>query len=209
MTRTCKRCSATKPIEEFHRARKCVHGRRPICKACSADDARVRYTSSKNDVRARMRARYAADPEKFRARTRYAYATNPEYRRGMLDRANAQRHSRYARMRTNPVARLANRIRTRLRRSMRVRGITKMSPTFVLLGYAPSELCDHLTAFVGRACPLCRDTILTLDNAEIDHVVPLCHARTEADVLRLNALRNLRMLCRPCNQHRPRRRLEV
>lgn len=79
--KTCSKCKATKPLEDFYR-HTTADGRRSECKHCSS--------------KAR-RARYLADPEKARAATRAWNAANPERKRASSkswDDANRERKRR-------------------------------------------------------------------------------------------------------------------
>jgi len=51
------------------------------------------------------------------------------------------------------------------------------------------------------------DVITLLDsyspkNYEIDHIIPISLAKTENDVIRLNQLNNLRLICKNCNRNK-------
>ena len=65
----------------------------------------------------------------------------------------------------------------------------KRSATFQLLGYTPADLVKHIEKnFIDG---------MSWDNRKqwhIDHIKPISSAKTEADVIRLNQLSNLRPL---------------
>lgn len=68
-------------------------------------------------------------------------------------------------------------------------GAIKRSATFDLLGYTPSDLVNHLEATFTEG--------MTWENRKdwhIDHIRPISLAKSEADVIALNQLSNLRPL---------------
>ena len=69
-----------------------------------------------------------------------------------------------------------------------------------LVGLTPEDVAHRLLPFLGGPCPECRVVVLTLRSAEIDHIVPLASAQTNDEVLQLNRLDNLRLICRRCNR---------
>ena len=73
------------------------------------------------------------------------------------------------------------------RLALRRVGLIKRSSTFDMLGYTPQDLADHLERQFVKG--------MTWDNRHkwhIDHIVPISTAETEADVIALNQLSNLR-----------------
>ena len=73
------------------------------------------------------------------------------------------------------------------RLALRRVGLIKRSSTFTMLGYTPQDLADHLERQFVKG--------MTWDNRHkwhIDHIVPISTAETEADVIALNQLSNLR-----------------
>lgn len=68
-------------------------------------------------------------------------------------------------------------------------GATKRGSTFELLGYTPNELKEHIEKQFLPG--------MTWENRgdwQIDHIIPISTAETEADVIALNQLANLRPL---------------
>lgn len=101
--------------------------------------------------------------------------------------------------RTTPVGQLCERLRNAMKKAYRKGGVSKVGKTFSLLGYTPQELYAHLAAYLGRPCQCC-GAILTEDTLlHLDHIVPAGSARTEEEIIRLNQLENLRLICGSCN----------
>lgn len=67
-TRTCIRCSAVKPLEDFLRCRTSAGGRRRCCKECYARAGRERRAADPAAARAKDRAWLAANREVIAAR---------------------------------------------------------------------------------------------------------------------------------------------
>jgi 5-methylcytosine-specific restriction endonuclease McrA len=88
----------------------------------------------------------------------------------------------------------------RIRSSLRKHLLRKTDHTFVLLGYTSAALREHLSKWLGRPCEICSQVVLTIENCHIEHIKPLALARCDADVVQLNQLANLRLLCKECNK---------
>lgn len=160
-------------------------------------------------VRARRRELYATNRDEVNVARRLRYlipacrdASLASKRRWQLrhpDRVRAYAQT----ARSKPLNRLANRLRQRTYFALQSRGRTKFGAgTLWLLDHTSREIYNHLAAQLGADCPSCGLVRLALENSEIDHFVPLCTARTEADVIRLSRPENLRMVCRPCNRRK-------
>lgn len=93
----------------------------------------------------------------------------------------------------------ARRLRFSLRQALLKLGTRKSHPTFELLSYSPSALRAHLAYYLGRPCVYCGRGTITLQNAHIDHVIPLNTARTIDEMFSLFRLRNLRLIHSHCN----------
>jgi hypothetical protein len=50
MAKTCSKCGKEKGIEEYHRNAQSPKGRRPNCKSCAAEAAKVRYKKTKGYI---------------------------------------------------------------------------------------------------------------------------------------------------------------
>lgn len=97
----------------------------------------------------------------------------------------------------------AGRLLGRLRDDLKPYCRTKETGLFETLGYSRYDLSNHLSKFVGVACVekrKCDGVVLTLENSHIDHVMPVIWAESLEDVIRFNQLKNLRLICAPCNR---------
>lgn len=95
--------------------------------------------------------------------------------------------NRGKRNRSDPVKRLTSNMRCLLNHHLRKRGFTKRSRTAHVLGCSWEEFAAHIERQFLPG--------MTWENRhlwQIDHIVPMSTAKTEADVLSLNHVSNLR-----------------
>lgn len=203
--KTCTKCGDAKDTSAFSRHASTRDGFRPDCKTCCRAYHNSLYRRQRTGRLAKARAEYADDPDKFRSRNHVRYAEDESYRDSVKARASLRHDSAYAIRRGKPIKVLEDRIRTRLRKVLNERGLNKRRKTFELLGYMPQELWAHLEPYLGKHCECGCGTIVELDSCHIDHIIPLLNARTEEELIELNALTNLRLICASCNLHREKR----
>jgi 5-methylcytosine-specific restriction endonuclease McrA len=73
---------------------------------------------------------------------------------------------------------------------------------FASVGYTKNDLLEHLLGYLWLPCEEkvgCDGDVLTLENFHIDHTVALRRCESIKDVIRLNQLDNLRLICKKCN----------
>lgn len=106
-------------------------------------------------------------------------------------------------VRNNPDAILKARIRRAIRKALNRIAITQKQKvprgTFCMLGFSAETLCLHLAFWLGKDCEECKETKITLATAHIDHKIPMAKAVTINEVINLNQLSNLRLICDRCN----------
>ncbi len=108
-------------------------------------------------------------------------------------------HRSWIAIKSDTLKLFSSRIRTSLRKAFRKNKITKEGTTFGLLGFSGNELNNHLKILLNTACCLCKVVILTLENSNIDHIIPIASASSKEEILKLNQLSNLRLICAGCN----------
>lgn len=82
---------------------------------------------------------------------------------------------------------------------MRTNGYSK-SKKFM---YDSQQLYQHLEDIrlsQKNQCPMCKISYDVI-NRDIDHIIPICTAKTIEDINRLFQLSNLTLLCWKCNRH--------
>ena len=71
-----------------------------------------------------------------------------------------------------------------------------------MLGYSKEEAYAHLSQFLDKPClerSNCNGIVLTIENSHVDHIVPQYIANTLEEIVKINQLGNLRLICSPCN----------
>lgn len=106
----------------------------------------------------------------------------------------------------DPLFKLKNNIRSRIRESIKEYGYTKKSRTHVILGCSFEEFKAHLESqfedwmsWDNYGNP--KDGILEPNKSwDMDHIIPLSSAETEDDIIKLNHFNNLQPLCSYINR---------
>lgn len=124
--------------------------------------------------------------------TRQWRLDNPQKARQYVRRYMAKRKN-------NPLFNFADRLRRLVRKSWARQVTTKRGKTFDLLGYTPQALLDHLSMFLNKLCCSCGNITITIANSHIDHIIPVKTIKTKEDVVTINSLDNLRLICAKCN----------
>ena len=131
--------------------------------------------------------------------SRSKYCTRECYEKGRRLLAKKNRaelrgyHHRYWRKRskTDNLYKLTKNIRSLITVSINKAGYIKGSKTETIIGCKYSELLEHLTkTFENRY----KRQITKEDKVHIDHIKPLCTAKTEEELLKLNHFSNLQWL---------------
>jgi hypothetical protein len=66
LNRDCTKCGINKPLTEFHRAARGLHGRQAFCKECASEMARIRYEEKSAVINAKTLAKYHQRQEPIR-----------------------------------------------------------------------------------------------------------------------------------------------
>lgn len=146
-----------------------------------------------------MAAARAKNPETSRRYRIARYANDSTYRAKVAAYAKQYLRKKHAVRKAKPICAFADRIRRRLRHVLKKGGVSKPAPTFSLLGYQPAALHTHLSRYLNNPCEVCHKIVLTVATSHIDHIQPIAVAKSLEDVVRLNALTNLRLICARCN----------
>jgi hypothetical protein len=132
------------------------------------------------------------------ARTQRAKALPPEVKRQSILR---NRQNQRAKRKSDPIKAMQARMSRLFRLALGQVNALKSSRTFDALGYTPADLVAHLERQFVRG--------MGWHNAhlwQIDHIVPASTARSEADVIALNQLTNLRPMWADANNRKNNRR---
>lgn len=128
-----------------------------------------------------------------------------EYKKKNKEKIQEQNKIYYKeRLKNDPLFRLTTYLRSMIGVSFKNKGIKKNSKTSIILGCSFDNFRQYIEAQF--------EPWMTWDNRglfngtlnygwDIDHIEPLCNAKTEADLIRLNHYTNLRPLCGYYNRH--------
>jgi len=101
---------------------------------------------------------------------------------------------------TDPIFRLRRNISKGLWAALQNIGSNKNEQsTMSLLGFTKEELGQKLLPYLYRPCDRCKNVELTNENSHMDHILPLSLAQTKEEIIYLNQLHNLRLICKTCN----------
>lgn len=214
---TCYTCKKKKVKKEFYKRKDSKTGYRGNCKECQKESARKYALENKDSVRERKRnyhiknrdsileyaSRYRAEnADRIREYNRIWREQNAELHREISrnyyhnnkDKVRAYKRN-YAREKYNndPLYRLKHNIRRLILQSFDRNGYTKSSKTYSILGCSFNELLDHLNDNPYGF-------IVSDNNIDIDHIVPLGNATTKQELKKLNHYTNLQLLPSHYNQ---------
>lgn len=210
----CKCCFYRTKNREYSEYRKQYYGLRLATDEAYREcirTAKKRYRCTRKGrlTEARYKAMRRVGPghEKDKKRQKQYYYENRQKRianakrwcRKHPERAREHARATYRKRKQNPIYNLGDRVRAALKYALKHRGLTKQGSSFELLGYTPVELHEHLVKYLGQPCVCCNIAVVSMESCHLDHKIPICTASSTEDVLQLNRLSNLRLICPKCN----------
>jgi hypothetical protein len=141
-----------------------------------------KYTLENTDIRKNYKSKYR-DENKERISS-----YNKEY----LSRSETKervRNVRKTRMEMDPIYSLKERIRSRIKSSLYLHGYKKNSSTEKILGCSFLEFKEYIFSKFTDGM-----SWENRDKWHIDHIIPISHAKTEDEVIKLNHFSNLQPL---------------
>lgn len=175
----CNKCQQIRPRSDFGKAKKMSSGLKGTCNPCLRGPSAEYRDRNREYLRAQAKE-YAVG---YRAKNLEAC------------RARAVRYKTNKR-KSDPMFRLKDALRKQAYRAFKTTGIKKGITTEALLGCSLLAAQQHLI----QTC-LDRYGFWLEDEAyEVDHIIPLCTAKTEEDVLRLGRIENLQLLTKRDNR---------
>ena len=187
LSHACKKCVCTKK-EDYRKSNP---------KKIAAQSKVYRETNTEK-VAASKKAYYEANAEKITAMARVWYTTHREAnvekiaaRNKAYYEANAEKiiAKKLARLKTDPIFKLSDLVRSRVRQALKSKNFKKNKRTFDLVGCTVEQLAFHLE---NQFKPL-----MTWENHgkwHIDHIVPLASADTSDELYALCHYTNLQPL---------------
>ena len=193
----CNKCNTTKPLDDFYLDRSSPDGKTSHCKACKIEYARRYRENNLEACRKREREYSAKHSDDRKRKVEEFYKKNPEKKREYQIRHLSKPEVKEARKkwardyskrkrRECEIYRLRLICRSRLHIALARMGERKTSKTFKTIGCSPNFLARYLESQFEPG--------MTWENHgewHIDHIVPLCNAKTKEDVLKLSHYTNL------------------
>jgi hypothetical protein len=174
-TKVCSKCGVVQNVSEYRKDITKKDGLRPDCKLCIKSYEMSRRINNPTLMKEKLKNFHKDNPEKRK-----------EYRRNYKSRKHQQRKER---RKCDPIFNLTNRMRCRLWKYLTFFEVTKKNKTFDIVGCTPEFLKEHLeNQFTGG---------MSWENREkwhIDHIIPLCLAKTEEELYKLCHYNNLQPL---------------
>jgi Skp family chaperone for outer membrane proteins len=192
----CNKCNTEKPLSEFHKRRARACGVVSTCKECKSKSEKIRYLSKRSEILNKKRSYNDANREKINTRQREYNEKNKtlrkKYAEANREEINRKRRERLA---NDPLFNLQDRLRRRTNYAFQIMGYTKTGKTEVLLGAPWDVVKTHIERQFKKG--------MSWENRgewEIDHITPLCSAKTKEDVITLSNYINLQPLWKSENR---------
>lgn len=183
----CSRCRKIRPTRDFSKSNR---GLNSWCRSCMADYYRERVRRDP-DYKAR-RQRDAAD---YYRRNRQRYI-----RRAIAWQRDhpVEVKTRCWRRHQDPLYRMDKNLLRAMRKAIRLQGEYDGGRNFEILGFTPTRLYRQVLGFMNKPCCVCGERIVTLATGALSRKRGWYTVKTAADVVAINSLDNVRLVCRSC-----------
>jgi len=210
--KVCKKCLIEKSLDEFYNEKRNLDGLMGSCKDCYNFNQKKWSKSNPHKVMERHRTYYENNKEKVSSyfekyrnenheniliRAREYRKNNREkiienlrlWKKNNPDKVVKSRKQQGKRNEIDVIFNLKNRMRCRLFHFLNKNNITKKSKTFEIVGCSPEFLKEYLEKQF-------KDGMSWDDRNKwhIDHIIPLCSAKTEEEIYQLSHYTNLQPL---------------
>lgn len=203
-SKVCIKCGKEKEYKYFYKASTTKDRFDVYCKICRKSKSKSffqdnegymnNYVSENYDVLSEYYSKRYYDNRETILPQRKEYAKN---NRHIINKNNRKRYH------TDILYKLKDLIKSSINKSIKSKGYTKRSKTYIILGCTFEELFIYLESKF--------ESWMTWDNHglyngnfnfgwDIDHIIPISSAKTEEDVIRLNHYTNLQPLCSHINR---------
>ena len=198
-SKVCNKCKIDKPFSDYHKGKANKDGLSYKCKSCTKEYDIA--NSEKNNLRAKEWVEN--NKERSKQNRRLYYKENidkikkyqKEYYKENIDKIKP-RNLKYinCRIKKDPIYKLKQITRNIIWYAFKNKGYSKTTRTYKILGCDFYTLLNHLNnnkyGFVYGA-----------GEYDVDHILPLAIAKTEADIFDLNYYKNLQLLPSEFNRH--------
>lgn len=187
----CSKCGVNSFLCEFVKNKTSKGGYSSICKVCRKEQQQ-KWVNQNPDY---QKEYHQNNKESHRVRSKKHYDKNRDIilskRVWGDDNNDYQRRYRSERNTTDPIYKLINTMRSRLRKYIKLTKITKINTTSKYIGCSPSQLREHIENQFTDG--------MSWDNHglfgwHVDHIIPLSSIKNEEDIIKLCHYTNLQPL---------------
>lgn len=189
----CKKCYTNQWYKKYPLYNKLYYKKNRVKRVAQG---KLYYRKNIDKIQARNKKNRKHLSEQHKLYIRKRVKNDPVF---VHNRRVARRAYEKKRKETDPVFSFRRRIKSLLYLSFRRNKYKKEMGTLLYLGYSKEELYEKLSSYISKSCVCCRSKKITLKNSHIDHIIPICSARSKKDIVKLNQLTNLRLICKECN----------
>ena len=199
--KTCNKCNISKSVDEFYKR---DNGYRNECKDCLIKKSKEWASINKDKRKSIMQKYYLLNSNDIREKTKKYQSKNRDKDRVRRSKYRKIRQNNYINRISNDVLfKLSESIRASIKTSIRKRGYTKRSKTYIILGCSYEEFRIYIESKFEKW--------MNWDNYgkyngelnygwDFDHIMPISSAKTESDVINLNHVSNFQPLCSKVNR---------
>ena len=177
--KTCNRCNLEKQPFEFNKNSSAKDGLRHYCRECQKQMSLKYFEKKGNEIKEKNKLWKKNNPDKVKE----------SYRKNYIKYAKLESKKSAEQYRNDPIYRLKQLLRKRLRDILRSKKIDKKVHILDIIGCSPIQLKEHLENQFKDG--------MSWDNQgkwHIDHIIPLSSGKTEEDIVKLCHHTNLQPL---------------
>lgn len=188
-TKTCKKCGQNKKYTKFWKDIHLLDGYTSSCKDCINELRRIRYKKKNQNKISKRKKKTKEEIKEYRKIWRL---NNPDkmkkYRQKRKNKNNLWKQQQ---LKTNPLFRMRRNISDYMRKIIKSNGGIKSKKMEDILGIKFSDYLQYLENLFENGMTWQNWTV---DGWHIDHIIPLCSAKNEKELLELFHYTNTRPL---------------
>jgi len=228
-TKICNKCGETKSLDEFHNLKRSKDGKQGYCKECSKiyiennkehlkeyskkysidnKEHYQEYQKQYNKEHKEERLEYQKEYDKTEGRKVYHQKHFQKHKRARVTHQNEYNKEK---RKTDPLYKLYDCIQTRIYGSLKKKGIVKSKRTEEMLGCTIEEFKLYIESKFESWMSWDKYGLYNGEfnyGFDLDHIIPVSSAQTEADLLTLNHYSNFQPLCSKINRDIKKARLD-
>jgi AraC-like DNA-binding protein len=194
-TKICSKCKVEKDVCDFHKKSKNVDGYNHNCKECRKKETSLYYKNNKNKIIENVSNYRKTNTDKVKISQKKSYIKNNDYyllKAKLYREQNKENRNIYIKKRKtiDPIFKLKHLMSSRLLIFLKSKNITKNNKTFNTIGCSP----EYLKEYLEKQFTSNMSWDLMGKHIHIDHIIPLCSAKTEEEIYKLCHYTNLQPL---------------